>query len=247
MSLLAARRRALAGLSSQEPAPPPEYAASGGEIEVAGGYVIHTFAAGDTWPDNTATDDDFVVHDGPLTCDILVVGPGGGSNNGISGSRWGCAGGGGEVVEALDEVLAAGTYPVHVGIGGIFNEANNSTAIAGGEGRFDLGGAHEIVALPGGPASGGNSGASANGNPPGSPSGTSSGGGGGDGGPGGVGHQRNGGVGTTAWDGVKYGAGGAGRQSGTLGTVDTPADRPGRGATSYTNGGPALVKIRYLL
>jgi len=77
---------------------------SGGVETTVGGYKYHTFTANGT----------FSISGGSLTADILVVGGGGGGAD-----RHGAGGGGGGFVSANAAALAAGSYAITVGAGGL--------------------------------------------------------------------------------------------------------------------------------
>lgn len=83
--------------------------ATGGDInnlQPGNGYAYHTFT--------TTGSGTFVVNEGPLTCEILVV-AGGGAGGGVDGGGGG--GGAGGVAYCTSLVLANGTYPLTVGAG----------------------------------------------------------------------------------------------------------------------------------
>ena len=85
---------------------PPGVTATGGNTtNDMDGYRIHIFT-------NSATAGSFVVSNGNLRCDILIVGGGGGG-----GWNYGGGGGGGSVI-LTNVTLTSGTNPVVVGIGG---------------------------------------------------------------------------------------------------------------------------------
>ncbi len=78
--------------------------AVGGTITTNGGYIIHTFT-------NVGTTN-FVVSEGSLNCEVLVV-----AGGGAGGGGWGGAGGGAGGL-LTNSVTVSGTTTVAVGIGG---------------------------------------------------------------------------------------------------------------------------------
>ena len=115
-------------------------AGAGGTITLSGSNVIHTF---------TATGSSSLVLPGAETAQVLVVGGGGGG--GAASDRTGGGGGGGGVLYNSSDSLAASTYTVTVGSGGV-------GAVNGGAGATN-GGASVLGSMT---AYGGGSGADSN-------------------------------------------------------------------------------------
>ena len=93
--------------------------ASGGDVnylQPGNGYIYHTFT--------TTGSGTFVVNEGPLTCEILVV-AGGGAGGSVDGGGGG--GGAGGVASCSSLALANGTYPLVVGAGQIVAESVGGT------------------------------------------------------------------------------------------------------------------------
>ena len=94
--------------------------ATGGTITTNGKYIIHTFT----------NDGSFVVSDGSLNCEVLVVAGGGGGGNGFGG------GGGGAGGLIYTNVSVSGSNTVVVGAGGLGNQTANNHGFQGSNSVF---------------------------------------------------------------------------------------------------------------
>lgn len=213
--------------------------ASGGTVTTVDGYKVHAFNAVGTGTFTVLT---------PVTVDAVIVGGGGGGATQHAGG----GGAGGVVSTTLN--LAAGSYPIVVGAGGLGNTGYNAfgTAYNGQAGynsiAFSLsavGGGHGSSSGTGG--SGGSGGGSGYPDPTLGGSGTSGQGntgnvsstgsdlyGGGGGGAGGTGAGSDGGAAVSTWAGNLAGGGGGGFYGGYSG-----GGGAGDGGYGGANGGHA--------
>ena len=121
-------------------------ASSGGSVTTSGSYTIRTFTANDT-----------LVVTTPGLVKVLIVAGGGSGGNGQAGVYFGGGGGGGAVIEGI-MYLAAGSYPVVVGAGGLAQATLRTVGNNGQNSSFN-----GATALGGGGGSGGNGGSGLNG------------------------------------------------------------------------------------
>lgn len=238
---------------TQPPPPPPVVGglATGGTVNeiVDGGYTwrVHTFTA----------DDDFVVTQPIAYAQYLLIGGGGGGGASQSVSSWasGGGGGGGRRRERLGGLaVAAGTFPVVVGVGGAGGLPNTATGTAGNPSTWN--GFSASGGSPGGsyPSHAGGASIFNGGSGAGSPAYGAGGGGGGGavgangtsaaGGAGGAGYSSSitgasvaygGGGGGGIYSGVLNGAGGTG--GGGAGGVGGVANANGSDGTNGLGGG----------
>ena len=201
---------------------------------------------------------------GVSTVRYLVVGAGASGDRGVCGVHWGHGGGGGQVKDSTLVVSAGTNYTVAVGTGGQGSEAAicpsdaptvATTGFSGTLSQFGsitaAGGVRAVTKSTVGGASGaGFAGGTGTGTYP----------AGGGGGAGGVGNDINGGVGINSditGSTIMYGSGGAGRNSGGFGTVQSGgasggtiaiANRGGGGSDispGWNAGADGVVVIRY--
>ncbi len=228
---------------------------SGGAITLNGSSVMHTFTSTGTLAIPTAS----------VTASGFLVGGGGGAGY-KSGTSYGTAGGGGQVVPFSGSSIANGST-VTVGAGG--TAAGPSGGIGGTGGPSSISGASLTAAGGKGGGTAVVGGASGSGNAGGSGNGTASGGGGGDSAAGGTAPSNSaggaGGNGTfEALTGQYYGGGGGGGASttggagglggggvgwplttnGNAGTANTGGGAGGNGSTTAI-GGSGIVVVQY--
>lgn len=97
------------------------YTGTGGTITTDGLYRVHTFTSSGTFTINAAT-----------TVEVLVVAGGGGGGEGHGGG-----GGAGGLIHVASFAVAAGTYPVTVGLGGaLSNTGSDARGNPGGNSVF---------------------------------------------------------------------------------------------------------------
>jgi hypothetical protein len=245
-----------AASSSVTPAVSSSATVTGGTVATPGdGYTYRTFTSSG----------DLVISGASLTCDVLVVGGGGPGSWGRSGG----GGGGGGVLHAINQSIAAGSYPITVAgtttRSGYPNATSNGgpSSIAaiyvatGGSGGIVYGNYRHRGGTSGFPTTTSNSAGNAGGFGYGESDSVDPDGGGSGGGAGGAGQNaRNwesapGGAGRTVF-GTVYGRGGRGGAEGLDAREDGTANRGqgGSGSQSYStntsgNGGSGVVIIRY--
>jgi hypothetical protein len=243
-----------AASSSVTPAAGPTV--TGGTVTTPGdGYTYRTFTSSG----------DLVISGASLTCDVLVVGGGGPGSWGRSGG----GGGGGGVLHAINQSIAAGSYPITVAGTTTRSSYPNATSnggsssiasiyvATGGSGGIVYGSYRHRGGTSGFPTTTSNSAGNSGGFGYGESDSVDPDGGGSGGGAGGAGQNaRNwesapGGAGRTVF-GTVYGRGGRGGAEGLDARVDGTANRGegGSGGQNYStntsgNGGSGVVIIRY--
>ena len=129
---------ALAALSLALLPAGPAAGATGGVESLLGSDKVHVFSESGT-----------LVVEQAVTARILVVGGGG-----AGGYQYGGGGGGGAVVDTNGVALAAGTYDIVVGAGGVPNNNAQAVGYRGGESSVSFGGTKLVSALGGGGGAG---------------------------------------------------------------------------------------------